>query len=136
MINFRTKNYRILFWISYLIYVLFSEIVSPHSKSVNTQQMPKPLAHGPEALPLLSVHSENYFLLSYSVSHVITYPSKELCCKMALGEVGVSLSWWCHTLVLLASCYLRLFINLIIFHIGKMSSFREILGQNWTLKFH
>ena len=27
----------------------------------------------------------------YSVSHIITYPSKELCSKMALGEVGVSL---------------------------------------------
>ena len=29
------------------------------------------------------------FLL-YSVSHIITFPSKELCSKMALGEVGVS----------------------------------------------
>ena len=27
----------------------------------------------------------------YSVSHIITYPSKELCSKMALGEGGVSL---------------------------------------------
>ena len=26
----------------------------------------------------------------YSVSHIITYASKELCSKMALGEVGVS----------------------------------------------
>ena len=29
--------------------------------------------------------------LRYSVSHIITYPSKELCSKMALREVGVSL---------------------------------------------
>ena len=28
---------------------------------------------------------------TYSVSHIITYPSKELCSKMALGEMGVSL---------------------------------------------
>ena len=27
----------------------------------------------------------------YSVCHIIAYPSKELCSKMALGEVGVSL---------------------------------------------
>ena len=27
----------------------------------------------------------------YSVSHIITYPSKELCSKMALREVGMSL---------------------------------------------
>ena len=27
----------------------------------------------------------------YSVSHIITYPSKELCSKMALGEVSVPL---------------------------------------------
>ena len=26
----------------------------------------------------------------YSVSHIITYLSKELCSKIALGEVGVS----------------------------------------------
>ena len=30
-------------------------------------------------------------LLFYSVIHISTHPSKELCCKMALGEVGVSL---------------------------------------------
>ena len=29
--------------------------------------------------------------MGYSVSHIITYPSKELCSIMALGEVGVSL---------------------------------------------
>ena len=29
--------------------------------------------------------------LCYSVSHNFIYPSKELCSKMALGEVGVSL---------------------------------------------
>ena len=30
---------------------------------------------------------------------------------MALGEVGVSLPWWCHALVLLAPSYWRLFLN-------------------------
>ena len=52
---------------------------------------------------------------SYSVSHIITYPSKELCSKMALEEGGVSLPWWCHTLVLQAPGYWGLFLNLIIF---------------------
>ena len=36
-------------------------------------------------------------------------------CKMALGEVEVSLPWQCHALVLLAPGYWRLFLNLIIF---------------------
>ena len=36
-------------------------------------------------------------------------------CKMALGEVGVSLLWRCHALVLLAPGYWRYFLNLIIF---------------------
>ena len=30
-------------------------------------------------------------IIIYSVSHIITYPSKELCSKLALGEVGMSL---------------------------------------------
>ena len=30
------------------------------------------------------------------------HPSKELCSKIVLGEVGVSLPWWCNALVLLA----------------------------------
>ena len=51
----------------------------------------------------------------YSVCHIITYPSKELCSKMALGEVGVYLPWWCHTLVLPSPGYSGLFLNLIIF---------------------
>ena len=36
-------------------------------------------------------------------------------CKITLAEVGVSLPWWCHALVLLAPGYWKLFINLIIF---------------------
>ena len=43
---------------------------------------------------------------------------------MALGEVGVSLPWWCHPLVLLAPCYWRLFLNLV------------LLLQNWKSKIH
>ena len=34
-----------------------------------------------------------YCWISYSVSLIITYPSKELGSKIAQGEVGVSLSW-------------------------------------------
>ena len=52
---------------------------------------------------------------TYSVIHNSIAPSKELCSKMALGEVGVSLPWWCHTLVLLPPGYWGLFLNLIIF---------------------
>ena len=51
----------------------------------------------------------------YSVTHISIHPSKELCSKMAPGEVGVSLPWWYHALVLLAPAYWRLFLNLIIF---------------------
>ena len=43
--------------------------------------------------------------ISYSVSHNFIYPSKKLCSKMDLGEVGVSLPWWCHALVLIAPGY-------------------------------
>ena len=52
---------------------------------------------------------------AYSVCHIITYPSRELCSKMALGEVGLSLPWWCDTLVLPSPGYSWLFLNLIIF---------------------
>ena len=44
--------------------------------------------------------------------------------KMALGEVGVSLPWWCHPLFLLAPGYWRLFLNLV------------LLFQNWKSKTH
>ena len=53
--------------------------------------------------------------LKYSVIHISTHPSKELCSKMALGEVGVSLPWWCHALVLPAPGSWGHFLNLIIF---------------------
>ena len=54
-------------------------------------------------------------LIYYSGIHNSIAPSKELCSKRALGEVGVSLPWWCHTLVLLPPGYWGLFLNLIIF---------------------
>ena len=53
--------------------------------------------------------------IDYSVWHNFIPPSKELCSKMALGDVGVSFPWWYHALVLLAPGYWRLFLNLIIF---------------------
>ena len=40
------------------------------------------------------------------------HPIGPVWCKMALGEVGVSLPWWCHALVLLAPGYWRHFLNL------------------------
>ena len=51
----------------------------------------------------------------YSVIHISIPPIKELCSKMAPGEVGVSIPWWCHTLVLPPPGYWGLFLNLIIF---------------------
>ena len=51
---------------------------------------------------------------------------------MALGEVGVSLPWWCHALVLPAPGYGRLFKISYFFHNGQMTSFRGILGQSWN----
>ena len=58
---------------------------------------------------------EGGFYRKYSVIHNSIAPSKELCSKMAQGEVGVSLPWWCHALVLLPPGYWGLFSNLIIF---------------------
>ena len=37
------------------------------------------------------IHLIQKYKETYSVSHIITYPSKGLCSKMALEEVGVSL---------------------------------------------
>ena len=51
--------------------------------------------------------------------------------KMALEEVGVSLSWWCHALVLPTPGYWGLFYTSKFFPNGKMTSFRNILGQSW-----
>ena len=57
----------------------------------------------------------NEFYQKYSVIHNSISPSKELCSKMAPGEVGVSFPWWCHALVLWPPGYWGLFLNLIIF---------------------
>ena len=65
------------------------------------------------------------YLQRYSVSHNFIYPSKELCSKIVLGEVGVSLPRWCHTLVLPAPGYWRLFLNLIIFSEWKNDQFQR-----------
>ena len=50
-----------------------------------------------------------------SYGDVMFGPFGSVWCKMILGEVGVSLPWWCHALVLLAPGYWRLYLNLIIF---------------------
>ena len=52
-------------------------------------------------------------------------PFRSVWCKMALAEVGVSLLWWCHALVLLAPGYWRLFLNLIIFSLWKNNQFQS-----------
>ena len=55
---------------------------------------------------------------------------------MALGEIGVSLPWWCPALVLWAPGSWGLFLNLKKKLWWKNCIFRNILGQSWTLKFH
>ena len=56
-----------------------------------------------------------------SKTAMVTLPFKMFCpfwsvwCKMALAEVGMSLPWWCHAVVLLAPGYWSLSLNLIIF---------------------
>ena len=50
----------------------------------------------------------------YSVFLKSIAPSKELCSKMALEEVGVSLPWWCHALVLPTPGYWGLCVYLIL----------------------
>ena len=59
------------------------------------------------------VGSENGNFCWRSELHTLPFkmfgPSWSVWCKMALAEVGVSLPWWCHTLVLLAPGYWRIF---------------------------
>jgi hypothetical protein len=52
--------------------------------------------------------------------------------KMALGEVGVSLPWWCHPLVLLAPGYWRRFLNSVLLFQNWKSKIREVF---WTEVF-
>ena len=49
-----------------------------------------------------------------------------VCSKMTLGEVGVSLPWWCHPLVLLAPGYWRLFLNSVLLFQNWKSKIREV----------
>ena len=62
----------------------------------------------PTSLTITQLGKNNCDLETYSVCLNFIYPSKELCSKISL-EVGVSLPWWCHALVLLAPGYWRLF---------------------------
>ena len=48
----------------------------------------------------------------YTVVCKIVHKIASVWCKTALGEVGVSLSWWCAALVLLTPGYWSLFLNL------------------------
>ena len=76
---------------------------------------------------------QNYMELNFHYSRVQkSIENWSVCSKMALGEVGVSVPWWCYALVFLAPGYRWLFLNLIIFHNGKMTSFRGVLGQSWN----
>ena len=74
----------------------------------------------------------------YSVIHISTHPSKEICSKM---EVGVSLTLWCHALVLPAPGYWVLFLNFIIFSQWKSDQFQSNFRSKLKLwkkkiKFH
>ena len=74
-----------------------------------------PWSQGSSAYIYLSVFIELMICDIYSVIHISMHHSKRFCSKMAPGEIGVSLPWWCHTLVLLSPGYKGLFLNFIIF---------------------
>ena len=73
---------------------------------------------------------ENHEICTYSVTHMSIHPSKGLCSKMAPGEVGLSLPWWCHNLFLLPPGYWGLFLNLIIFSCWKNVQFQRNFRLN------
>ena len=69
---------------------------------------------GPELCTVMCLSIFNP-IESHTVVCKKVHPIGYVWCKMALGEVGVSLPWWCPALVLLAPGYWSLFLNLIIF---------------------
>ena len=90
-----------------------------------------------DKMPSTVLATLHYNALSmYSVIHISIPPIKELCSKMAPGEVGVSLPWWCHTLVLPPPGYWGLFLNLIIFSKWKNGQFqRNFMSKLKVLNF-
>ena len=59
------------------------------------------------------------------------HPTGSVWCKMALGEVGVSLPWWCHAFVLPAPGSWGLFLNLIIL---LPNSLKNTSNFTWILE--
>ena len=106
-------------WFLFILYVVFhviSHMQSMH-KLVETPSLCK------MRIPLTSFHLMQ--ILTYSAIHISIHPSIELCSKMAPGEVGVSLPWWCHALVLPHPGYWGLFLNLTIFSWWKNGRFQR-----------
>ena len=66
----------------------------------------------------------------------IVHKFASLWCKTALGEVGVSLPWWCTALVLLAPGYWSLFLNLTKLFIMEKWRGHFSIGQSWNFEFH
>ena len=71
-----------------------------------------------------------YRISIYSVSYNFIYPSKELCSKMALGEVGLSLPWWrpCPFIYRLLKTFFK---SHNFFIMEKWPVWEGILGQSW-----
>ena len=75
--------------------------------------------------------------LEFTVVCKIVHKFASVCCKTTLGEVGVSLSWWCAALVLLAPGYWGLYLNLkILFIMEKWPAGHCSIGQSWNFEFH
>ena len=79
--------------------------------------------------------------MRYTVVCKKVHKIESVWCKMALGEVGVSLPWWYRALVLLDPGYWRLFLNLKKLFIVekwplKMTRGHFSIGQSWNFEFH
>ena len=77
-----------------------------------------------ECKPTYAHHSTQP-MQEHTVVCKIVHKFASVWCKTALGEVGVSLPWWCAALVLLPPGYWSLFLNL-------KNLFIMEIGQSWN----
>ena len=89
-------------------------------------------ASGSGSPPSLIPGHWNIGILHYKQAKLRKYMQRSVHTKTALGEVGVSLPWWCHPL----SFWLQVTEDILLisnfFHNRKMTCFREMFGQSWN----